>query len=145
MSRDIAIRKIQLDTTSIILPLSYINQHFGFSINSIIRDLHTTPKVFLKPDAFPHNIQEYYWIQDGVIGNKSWYALGLLEGNIYFLYRAYTHTGFEKDGHMDLWLSYTFGDLIKYAMDNSVYNNYIRDILTVNQNTDTSVPDLSVN
>jgi hypothetical protein len=94
-------------------------------VDSILRDVHTTPKVFLKPDAFPYNIQEYYWIQEGVTGHSSWYALGLLQENIYFLYRAYTHTGFEKDGHMDLWLSYKFSDIIEYAMDTTVYNTYI--------------------
>lgn len=145
MSRDISIRKIKQDITSILLPLSYINPHYGFSINSIIRDLHTTPKVFLKPDVFPHNIQEYYWIQEGVSGNKSWYALGLLENNIYFLYRAYTHTSFERDGHMDLWLSYNFADLIQHAMDNTVYTKYITDIITFNNNTsDTRLPEPEV-
>ena len=103
--------------------------------------------MFLKPDVFPHNIQEYYWIQKGEPGNKSWYALGLLEDDIYFLYRAYTYSRFENDGHMDLWLSYNFGDLIQHAMDNSVYTNYITDVITLNQIniSDTHISDSLVN
>ncbi len=128
------IKTIHPDTP--ILPFLFLNPQFGYSVNSILRDVHTTPRVFLKSDAFPYSIQEYYWIQEGVTGHSSWYALGLLQDNIYFLYRAYTHTGFEKDGHMDLWLSYKFNDIIEYAMDTSVYNSYITatQALTDNQN-----------
>jgi hypothetical protein len=125
MSRITTILKTTINPDIPLLPFLFINPQFGYSVDTIIRDVHTTPKVFLKPDSFPYNIQEYYWIQEGVTGNKSWYALGLLEDNVYFLYRAYTHTGFQKDGHMDLWLSYKFNDIIESAMDVSVYNAYI--------------------
>jgi hypothetical protein len=140
MSRITTIIKTTINPDISILPFLFLNPQFGYSVNSIIRDVHTTPKVFLKPDAFPYNIQEYYWIQEGVTGKTSWYALGLLEDNIYFLYRAYTHTGFEKDGHMDLWLSYKFNDIIQSAMDTSVYNAYIADILK-NKISDSQVSD----
>jgi hypothetical protein len=126
-----------------LLPFLFLNPQFGYSVNSILRDVHTTPKVFLKPDSFPYNIQEYYWIQEGVTGKSSWYALGLLEDNIYFLYRAYTHTPFEKDGHMDLWLSYKFNDIIHYVMDDIVYDMYIKD--TQNNISDEPVSDTLVN
>jgi hypothetical protein len=122
------------DTTP--LPFLFINPQFGYSVNSILRDLHTSPTVFLKPDVFPHNIQEYYWIQEGQPKNSSWYALGLLEGNIYFLFRAYTNTGFEKDGHMDLWLSYKFSDIIEFAMDASMYNSYITSVQSFRSDQD---------
>jgi hypothetical protein len=128
MSRITTIIKTTINPDIPLLPFLFINPQFGYSVSSITRDLHTTPKVFLKADTFPYNIQEYYWIHNGVTGSKSWYALGLLEDNIYFLYRAYTHTGFERDGHMDLWLSYKFYDIIQYAMDNTVYSIYATDI-----------------
>ena len=140
MSRITTIIKTTIQPDIPLLPFLFINPQFGYSLNSMIRDIHTTPKVFLKPDVFPHNIQEYYWIQEGVTGNKSWYALGLLQDNIYFLYRAYTHTGFEKDGHMDLWLSYKFNDLIQSAMDTSVYNAYATDVFKDTQNKTSDAP-----
>lgn len=125
MSRLTTIVKTSIDPDITLLPFLYINPQFGYSVNSILRHLHTTPAVFLKSDVFPYNVQEYYWIQEGEPGKTSWYALGLLEDNIYFLYRAYTDNTFEKDGHMDLWVSYNFSDIINSAMDASVYNSYI--------------------
>ena len=152
MSRVTTIIKTLIPPDTTLLPFLFINPQFGYSINSILRDVHTTPVVFLKPDVFPHTIKEYYWIQEGEPGKKSWYALGLLEDNIYFLYRAYTNTGFENGGHMDLWVSYSFSDLIQYAMDTSVYNTYIEQVtsnqeVTSNQSTIPvlAVSDTSVN
>ena len=149
MSRVTTIIKTLTPPDTTLLPFLFINPQFGYSVNSIIRDLHTSPTVFLKPDVFPHNIQEYYWIQEGEPKNSSWYALGLLEDNVYFLFRAYTNTGFEKDGHMDLWLSYKFSDIIEFAMDVSMYNSYItsvRGLISNNALTDIqhTIPALSV-
>jgi hypothetical protein len=155
MSRVTTIIKTLEPSDTTFLPFLFINPQFGYSVDSIIRDVHTTPKVFLKADAFPYNIQEYYWIQEGVTGKKSWYALGLLEDNIYFLYRAYTNTGFENGGHMDLWVSYSFSDIIQYAMDASVYDTYITSSqgatssqgVTSNQGVTSSqntIPDVSI-
>jgi hypothetical protein len=143
MSRITTIVKTSIDPDISLLPFLYINPQFGYSVNSILRNLHTTPTVFLKPDVFPYNIQEYYWIQEGEPGKKSWYAMGLLEDNIFFLYRAYTDNTFEKDGHMDLWISYNFSDIINSAMDTSVYNAYITSsqVLTDSQNTISDKPD----
>jgi len=82
----------------------------------------------INSSVFPYEIKEYYWIQEGEPGKNSWYALGLLENNIYFFYKAYTHTSFDIDGHMDLWISYKFSDLIEYAMDTLTYNEYTKDM-----------------
>jgi hypothetical protein len=155
MSRVTTIVKTSIDSDINILPFLFINPQFGYSVNSILRDLHTSPKVFLKPDVFPHDVHEYYWIQEGEPGKKSWYALGLLDDNIYFLYRAYTDNRFETEGHMDLWVSYNFSDIIQYAMDTSVYDAYITSthvvttdqVITDTQNkiSDQPVSELSMN
>lgn len=127
MSRDYAIYKLDQDISMISLPLLYVNPQFGFSVNNILRRIHGSSDVSLKPNLFPHEIKEYYWIQEGEIGSKPWFALGLLEEGLYFLYKAYTYTSFDKDGNMDLWVSHRFSDLIQYAMDTLTYNTYIKD------------------
>jgi len=137
-SRIVSIRKsATIDPLSISLPLLYINPQFGYSTDKMIRYIHSSPDVFLKPSLFPDNINEYYWIQRGEPGNKPWYAIGCLEEGLYFFYKAFTNTRFNKDGHMDLWLSHRFSDIIQYAMDTDVYNNYItetREVVINNQN-----------
>ena len=125
MSRDLSIRKsASINPDSISLPLIYINPHFGYSINSIRRHIDNSPLVLMKSNSFPSDISEYYWIQEGELGKDAWYAIGCLEDNIYFLYKAYAHTSFDKDGYMELWVSYIFSDIIHYAMDTSLYNKY---------------------
>ena len=128
MSRDLQIHKASfIDPECISLPYVYINPQFGYSTDKILRRIYESPDVFLKPSAFPNDIKEYYWIQAGEAGVKEWYALGVLNEDIYFLYKAYTNNTFSKDGHMDLWISYRFSDIIQYAMDTAVYNTYIKD------------------
>jgi len=125
MSRDTSIRKSQVDPALISLPFLYINPQFGYSVNTMLRDILESPDCIIKEDAFPYDIKEYYWIQEGIPGEKPWYALGYLNEDMYFFYKAFTYSTFDKDGHMDLWLSYQFGDLIQYAMDTATYNTYI--------------------
>lgn len=127
MSRDITIYKTNPDPSKISLPFIFINPHFGYSVNSILRDIPDSPDVFLKPNIFPHNIKEYFWIHEGIPNKTAWYALGLIEEGLYFFYKAYTYTMFDKNGQMDLWVSHRFSDLIQYPMDASTYNMYITD------------------
>ena len=129
MSRDIVIHKTKPDTSKISLPLLFINPQFGYSVDNIIRYIRESPDSFLKPDAFPHDIKEYFWIQEGIPGSKPWYCIGCLqEYNLFFFFKAFTYTMFDKDGHMDLWVSHRFSDLIQYAMDTMTYTTYITDI-----------------
>lgn len=131
MSRDTSIRKSQVDPVSMSLPFLYINPQFGYSVDTILRDILESPDCVIKENTFPYEIKEYYWIQEGIPGKQPWYALGYLDEGVYFFYKAFTYNTFDKDGHMDLWLSYNFGDLIQYAMDTLTYNIYI----TSTQNT----------
>jgi hypothetical protein len=125
--RIVTIRKsVSVDPSKILLPLLFINPALGYSVDSIIRYIHSSPDVVLKLNLFPHRIKEYYWIQEGIPGQQPWFALGCLEENLYFFYKAFTHSTFDKNGHMDLWVSHSFSDLIQYAMDKFTYNTYIQ-------------------
>lgn len=143
MSRDITVRKTQVDPLSMAFPFMYINPSFGYSVSSITRYIDSSPDSVIKENSFPYDIKEYFWTQEGVPGKQPWYALGYLNQDIYFFYKAFTYTSFDKDGHMDLWVSHQFSDLIQYAMDTLTYNIYI--LSTQNKISDESTSDPLVN
>ena len=136
-SRIVSIRKsVSLDPDQLLTPFLYLNPQFGYTVESILRYMDSSRDCIINPSAFPYEIKEYYWIQEGEPGKKSWYALGLLEDNIFFFYKAYTYTSFDKDGYMELWISYKFSDLLQYAMDTLTYNAYITDTSIQNKISD---------
>jgi hypothetical protein len=106
------------------LPFLFINSSFGYSISSILRKIYASPDFVLKENSFPYEISSYIWVQEGKIGNSSWFALGKLQDGLYFFYRAYAHSDFIKDGHMDLWISPRLSDLQQFAMDRETYDIY---------------------
>jgi hypothetical protein len=129
-SRIYTIRKsATLDPEKIMLPLLFVNKQFGYSVDTIFRKIHSAPEVHLGTDVtFPNTIEEYFWIHEGQQGKEPWIALGLLNNGIYFLFSAYmiSPTGsFFKNGHMNLWASTRFSDLIQFAMDSSIYSLYL--------------------
>ena len=130
-SRIVTIRKSEnVDPNMIAIPLLFVRGYFGYSVESILRDIPPAPDVYLgnEPDTFPNTIDEYYWIQEGIPGKSPWIATGKLINGVYFLYKAFmkkpTNT-FVNNGQMDLWVSTNYSDLIKYAMDSSLYATYI--------------------
>ena len=129
-SRIVTIRKSATKEEQIKFPFLFINPQFGYSVDTILKKIHTAPDLHLGkfPDTFPYTIQEYFWIKEGVQGKQPWIALGLLKGGIYFLYTAHmispTNT-FVKNGHMHLWVSTRFSDIIHFAMDFSTYSLYL--------------------
>jgi hypothetical protein len=140
MSRDYSIYKTNADISRISLPLLYVNPQFGFSVDKILRHIHGSPDVFLKPNIFPYEIKEYFWIREGTFSSDPWIALGLLEEGLYFYYKAQAYTSFDKDGNMDLWVSHRFSDIIQYAMDTFTYNIYIKDIQNMKDAASVSAP-----
>jgi hypothetical protein len=130
-SRILTIRKSDsVDDADIMFPLVFFGEKYGYSLNTIFRPIHSAPEVNLGtyPHTFPHTIQEYYWIKVGSPGINPWVALGRLEGDLYFLYTAYMVTPSNtlvNNGHMDLWISSRYSDLIQFAMDNEFYKDYI--------------------
>lgn len=127
-SRILTIRKsATVNPRHIILPLIFLNKQFGYDVNSIFREIHSAPDVHLGTDVtFPNTIEEYFWIQEG--GKEPWIALGLLNNGIYFLFTAYMFqpTGtFLNNGHMNLWASTRYSDIIQFAMDSSIYSLYL--------------------
>jgi hypothetical protein len=130
-SRILTIRKSDsAEDADIIQPLMFFGEKFGYSLQSILRPIYSAPQVDLGtyPDTFPYTIQEYYWIKAGDPGLTPWLALGKLKGDIYFLYMAFmtkSSNTFINNGHMDLWVSYRYSDIVNYAMDQALYNEYI--------------------
>jgi hypothetical protein len=134
-SRIVTIRKSdKVDPSMIAIPLLFVKGYFGYSVQSILRDIYAAPDVNLgyEPDTFPNTIKEYFWIQEGVPSTTPWIALGQLNDGAYFLYKAFmikpTNT-FVNNGHMDLWVSARYSDLITYAMDTLLYSTYISNTL----------------
>ena len=130
-SRILSIRKSDnIDDTDIMFPLVFFGEKNGYSLQDIFRPIHSGPEINLGtyPNTFPYTIEEYYWIKTGVPGVSPWIALGRLQGDLYFLYTAYMvipSNTFIKNGHMDLWVSSRYSDIIQFAMDSAFYTDYI--------------------
>jgi hypothetical protein len=130
-SRILTIRKSDsIDDADIMFPLVFFGDAYGYPLEGILRKIYSAPELHLGtyPDTFPHTIQEYYWIRAGEPGKTPWIAMGKLQGDIYFLYSAFMDNPsntFVNNGHMDLWVSMRYSDLIQYAMDVAFYNEYI--------------------
>lgn len=126
-SRIVTIRKSEvIDTRAIQFPLLFVGIN-GFSIESILRPIYISETPVTD---FPKSIEEYYWIKEGKAGESQWIALGQLKEGLYFLYTAYmiyplTKPTFINNGHMNLWVSTRFSDIIEFAMDSSIYTLYI--------------------
>ena len=108
----------------------FFGDKYGYSLKHILRPIHSAPDVHIGtyPDTFPHTIEEYYWIKEGSPGLSPWIALGRLKGDLYFLYTAFminSSNTFINNGHMDLWISSRYSDIIQFGMDPAFYNDYI--------------------
>lgn len=129
-SRTLILRKsANVNPEQIMFPFMFLSSQFGFSIESIIRKIYSSPDIHIDNEStFPHNIQEYFWIREGKQGKEPWLAFGILNDGVYFFYSAYmimpTNT-FINNGHMNLWLSIRFSDILMFAMDSSIYSLYL--------------------
>ena len=128
-SRIATIRKsANINQELVSFPLVFIGTQFGYPIDSILRPLHSDIHIGPPDYTFPNTIQEYFLTVEGVPGKEPWIAVGVLTGGIYFLYTAYmTHSlgTFVNNGHMNLWVSTKFSDIVHYAMDKSIYDTYM--------------------
>ena len=116
-------------------PFMYIHEQFGYDVKKIYRHLlsQSQPNLGIFPNTFPNTIYEYYWVQEGQPSSKPWIAIGILESGEYFYYRAFTNEPmaiFSKQGHMDLWISRSYGDLINFIMDSETYTKYINETVS---------------
>ena len=131
--RNILIRysqNIEIEKEVLATPFMYIHGQFGYDVKSIYRRLLSQSQHDLGvfPNTFPNTIYEYYWVQEGKPALEPWIAIGKLENGLYFYYRAFTNEPdamFSKSGHMDLWVSVRYSDLIEFAMDSDTYVKYI--------------------
>jgi len=123
-----------LDPRKMDMPFMFIHEQFGFSVESIYRQLLTQSVIDLGtfPDTFPNTISEFYWIQEGEPTIKPWIALGKLNSGTYFYYVAscsdsdgYFFKNKKVCGMMHLWLSNNYSDLINWSMSEPDYESYI--------------------
>ena len=119
-----------INPSALKIPFMFLHDQFGFSINSILREIPTMPMIDLGtyPNTFPNTISKYFWIQQGIPGSKPWIALGKLKNGLYFYYTAVCMNTEDlflyNRGHMNLWISSRFDDLIQNGMDSFVYKTY---------------------
>ena len=132
---DYSLRKASVNEKHIQLPLLFLRPQFGYTMDSILRKIESSPEIYIEPTLFPFEIKEYFWIREGIPGQSQWIALGKLNNDMYFLYTAHMIlplNTFVNNGHMNLWISIRFSDLIQFAMDSSMYSLYISETKSMN-------------
>jgi hypothetical protein len=127
-----------LDPRKMDMPFMFIHEQFGYSVESIYRQLLSQSVMDLGafPDTFPNTISEFYWIQEGTPLIKPWIALGKLTTGTYFYYVAsctdedgYFFKNKKVCGMMHLWLSNSYSDLINWSMSAVDYIAYLQETL----------------
>lgn len=135
-SRITTVRKSDtINKSDIMFPIMFLGDRHGYPLESILRKIPSSPDIHIGvyPNIFPYTILEYLWIRPGIPGSKPWVAIGKLADNVYFLFTAFMtkqSDTFVNNGHMDLWISTRYSDLIQFGMDSTLYGEYISD--TVN-------------
>jgi hypothetical protein len=131
-SRDTKIRKAAvIDSSSLAIPFAYIQKQFGFSVDSILVQIHNQPLLDMGtyPDTFPYTISDYYWIYNKPSYINIWICTGKLISGQYFLYSAESNINpkafLTGDANMHLWVSYQYSDLIHFAMNKTTYELYM--------------------
>jgi len=90
-SRDTNVRKAAvIDSSSLTTPFAYIQKQFGYSVDSILVQIHNQPVLDMGtyPNTFPQIITEYYWVYSDTTHVDRWIAMGKLNTGHHFLYSA---------------------------------------------------------
>jgi hypothetical protein len=122
------------------LPYVYIQPQFGYSMSDIQRKINNQTMLYIGawPDTFPKTITSHYWtyktpesLNPSVPGLFTWASLGTLADGHYFFYTAQCknvpETFLQSDSSMNLWVSTRYSDLIHFAMNQNLYDQYIKD------------------
>ena len=130
-----------IDTSCLNVPFMYLHSQFGYSVESIFRQLHNQSYLDLGtfPDTFPNTISEFYWIR---YSENHWFALGKLTTDMYFYFTATTASSNveelffdtktkKKTGTMHLWISHNYSDLINWSMDSDSYSAYVAETVAL--------------
>lgn len=129
-------RSTNINSDILKIPFAYIQEQFGYSINTIQRQIHSEPVLDLGtfPDTFPNTISEYYWIHSERHYN-SWSVLGRMNNGLYFFYTAQCKSSprafLDNGGTMNLWVSWRYSELINFAMNESTYTTYMTETVAV--------------
>ena len=129
---DIRIQE-NIDPTILRIPYMFLQDQFGYSVESILRPMDTMTSVYMgsHPTIFPNTVSKYFWIQEGIVGVIPWIGIGVLENGLYFYYSAICNNTpnlfLDPNSHMNLWVSIRFSDIIQYVMDSVTYMKYIEE------------------
>ena len=101
---------------------------YGYSYESIRRAIVVeTPEEQADGSGFPHNIKEYFWVQEGENDGDEWLALGELENGAYFYFTgSCDYTGFDCQGDMRLWVSNSYKNILEHAMEPRHREKYLK-------------------
>lgn len=127
MSRNTAIRKHVSDTAAMEYPYAFTNELNAYGVKDILRPI---PVETGQADAgdFPKNIHEHFWISEGERDGRPWHSIGLLKNGNYFYYTASCdYTGFDCQGEMRLYVSASYANIIKHALSDEVYRQYLKE------------------
>lgn len=119
----------EIDAGALEYPLYYVQHSLKFTPNMIRKEILIESQYErARHNDFPHNVREYFWINDGQNDGISWLSVGQLTTGAYFFFSAYCNTnGFEGNGDMSLYVSTSFKNIIEYGMEDDEYQLYISD------------------
>lgn len=122
---------IVTNTTYPIIPLAYVQSQFGYSVQSIQRNLHCESMLYINDSIFPATIVSYSWIHSDM-KKGVWKALGRLENGTWFYYTANLNgrnSFLEKGCTMNLWVTMQYKNLIQFAMTQTEYTTYLAETI----------------
>lgn len=132
MSRIVTPRRAkEVDPAKIQLPFVYLMPSLGYDVSKFTYRVQNDAIIDLGqfPSGFPSNVKEYYWIEEGIPGEKPWRALGKLNFGAFFFFTASCNKNSrpfsDGSGQFSIFPAYQYDNLIHYGLDYESYTKYI--------------------
>lgn len=129
-TRDYALRKLpsSKDDSCMDYPYGYIHPKSSRYSLEYIRKPILVEEEEADADKFPWSIREHFWFVEGNNLGEDWISCGLLDNGNYFFYKGdCSYTGFSVYGHMSLWVSESWKNIVDYVMTESEYELYMQE------------------
>jgi hypothetical protein len=85
--------------------------------------------------TFPDNVAHYYWIHEGENDEEPWMAFCRLTNDVYVFYKGECdYTGFDCQGHMELYASRDPNILTMCGMNSEDYDKYVKETVPTGEN-----------